>query len=200
MSIKQENIVAGIGTLYLAPYGEAYPATTGASLTWGANWKEVGATKGGVEIQITTEFFAIEIDQKNAPIGHEITKQSGKIVAVLAETDIARMTTAIANAKKTDTVGGPAQVALSTLEVGPATPHTVYSLGFETKAPGSPVNTSYWRMFKFWRVIAMGTLGLAYKKGEVTVMNVEFDVEEDSSKDADTSLFAVVDMTGPTVP
>jgi len=195
MAIDQTKIHAGVGNLYYASYGTTFPTTLTSALTW-SGWSEIGATKGGLTIEIGTEYASHEVDQKNMPIGHDIVRQTGRIRVTLAETDVDRLRLVIPNAVKSLTAAGVGQVALSTLKVGPGTAHTVYSMGFETEAP-APVGSSYWRMFKFWRVIAAGTIGLAYRKGEITVCDVEFQIEEDTTQNADTSVFAMVDMTGP---
>jgi hypothetical protein len=197
MSIDQTKIMSGIGKLFIAPYGEAFPAITGATLTWGGNWLDIGATKGGTQLEIGTEAFAIEVDQKLMPVGHELLRQTGRWVVPLAETDIDKIAIAITNSVKSTVAPGVGQVGLSKLGVGPDNPMKIWSLGFEVKAPGSPVNTYYWRMYKIYRAIAMGTVGFAYRRGEVTIMNVEFQLEEDATQGGTKSVCEIVDMTAP---
>lgn len=195
MAVEQNKVMMGVGTLYYALYGEAFPAKTGATITPGANWKDVGATKGGAVLETTTEYTPSEIDQALSPIGKNISAQRGQIKVTMAQSDIEKLMLAIPNSVSATTAAGAGQVGIKTMKVGPTTAHKVYSMIFVTKSPESPVNSSWWRMFSFWRVTAGGTVGLAYKKGEMTVVDVVFDVEEDTTKTADEALYRLDDMS-----
>jgi hypothetical protein len=186
--------MSGPGTLYIAEYGESYPATTGSSLTWGGTWSDVGYTVDGVTVEASNEFYAVEVDQEVAPIRHVLTKTGARVMVGMAETDANHLLWSIANTTLTLTPPAVGQVGLDKLGIGGAE-FTVWSLGFETVAPGSPVNTPYWRMIQVWRAIAGGAASLPFKKGATTLVNVEFFVQADSSKAATERIYKIIDMT-----
>lgn len=191
MAVEYTKCMSGVGTLYVAPYGESFPAKTGATLTWAGNWKDIGATKGGVTIEVSTEFFELEADQSLGPIKREISKQTAKVKATMAQSDFDKLKISIPNSSTSTTAAGSGTVGYETLKVDSANSLNVYTLGFECKSPKSPTNTYWWEMWQIWRVTAGGAVSLAYKKGEQTVIDVEFTVEEDSTKTLGEKIFRV---------
>lgn len=188
MAVNQLNVISGVGTLYLAEYGEAFPSEAGDTLDW-TGWSDSGYTIDGCTLETSQEFFEVEVDQETAPIRHVLIKNEAKMLVGFAETDAAHLLFSIANSS-VDT-GTPGR---TTLSVGGAD-FTVWSLGFETVAPGTPANDSWWRLVKVWRAIAAGTFSMAFKKGETTMVNVEFLLEADSTLPSTERLYQIVDRT-----
>lgn len=194
MAVNSQNVMSGPGTLHIALYGEAFPITTLSTLSWGGTWSDVGYTVDGVTIEAANEFYAVEVDQEVAPIRHVLTKTGARVMVGMAETDVDHLLWSIANTSKTVTPAAIGQVGLSKLGIGGAL-FKIWSLGFETVAPGSPVNTPWWRMIQIWRAIAAGAASLPFKKGATTLVNVEFMVEADSTKVAADRIYKIIDMT-----
>jgi len=186
MAVNSLNVISGVGTLYLQAAPGTFPAFAD-SIDW-TGWGDSGYTIDGVTLECSNEFFEVEVDQETSPIRHVLIKNDAKLMVGFAETDAQHLLYSIANSSLVS--GG----GTDTLSVGGAL-FTVWSLGFETVAPGTPANSSWPRMVKIWRAIAAGTMSMEFKKGATTMVNVEFLLEADSSQVATERLYQIIDKT-----
>jgi hypothetical protein len=78
----KDQVLVGVGALYVAPVGEPFPShfSTPAGL-----WYHVGYTDGGVTVEYATEEAEIEVDQELDPVKIIETGRSLTVAATLAQ-------------------------------------------------------------------------------------------------------------------
>jgi hypothetical protein len=184
-------VLPGPCLVYIAPYSssalEAAPANTITKGTaWGGNWVEVGYTKGGVALQLSTEAFAAEYDQANAPVHDFITKQGATVTFAAGEATLTNIKQALGYGT---TTSGSTE---STLGVsGTDGLQTYYSLGFEVLAPG--LSSTKYRRALVWKAKPMGDFELAGKKDEDQVVGYSFEARYEAQASATERLWKLID-------
>lgn len=182
-------VLPGPVMVYVATESEAAPANTVAKgSAWAGNWVEVGFTAEGVEVEVQTEKYAVEVDQYNAPIKDFLTKQEVSFKFKAAEATLTNLKQALGYGTVTS---GSTE---STLGVGAADGiPTVYSVGFEAYAPGASSSNSWYRRLIIWRgsMQQMGTL--EHKKDGMVTVEYSVRALVDTSQSASERLFKVID-------
>ena len=154
------NIVVGVsasGTVKAADYGAQESAAT-----------DLGFIKGGVSIEHEETSYDIKVDQVLAPIDKVTTDESLKIKFSLAEATLENIALALGVA-----VGSSGKV-----EFGDKSANIIKTLFINVKGPD---NGS--RKYTFWRCRPSGKTGQTYKRDGETLIEVEFDVLADMSKE-----------------
>lgn len=84
MPRNANQVIAGVGLLYVAPIGTAEPTSATASL--GSPWREVGYTEAGATIstEITTE--NIEVAEELEPVGVATSSRNATVSFGMAQT------------------------------------------------------------------------------------------------------------------
>jgi len=139
------NVLVGVATLSIK-----YPV--------GGSYVEVGYTEDGVTMDYSPEESDIDVEEETFPIKRVITKETLSIICNMAESSLFNIDKAIAGstlAGSTITIGDGANKEMSVKVVGknPA--------GFD-------------RTIEIPLATATGTVGMAYKKGEKTVVPLTF--------------------------
>ncbi|MDV2988572.1 MAG: hypothetical protein P3T54_00200 [Dehalogenimonas sp.] len=119
----------------------------------------VGYTVDGVEVKISTDVASIKVDEVAGAVKRVIVGQTCQVTLKMAEGSLANMAKAIPGASVDGAVmtigGGSLQdTALTVVGVNPA--------GFA-------------RTYSFSNVNPVGEVGVAYKKGEISIVPVTFD-------------------------
>ena len=150
MATVVANVLVGTGTLY-------YNTTAGTASVGVVT--EFGYTQDGVTIEYTADIADIEVEEETFSIKRVITKEDVEITCNLSENLLANLENALAGALTGGAgvidLGGGAQrtMALRFYGVGPAATHRTIYIPY-----ANPV----------------GTVGMAYKKGEETIIPVAF--------------------------
>ena len=158
MPVTSTNLIQGPATIYVAPFGTAEPATIAAAP--GAGWVDVGGTKGGLELNISSEFATLTVDQivdiiESRRTGREVTAKT-----TLAEATLANIAAAIANA-------APVANVLE-LDDGLAAFKPAYSaVLIDGIAPGG-----FRRRIIVRKTLPTDAVGIGYKKDDQTVVPV----------------------------
>ncbi len=82
MATEPYEIMTGVGRLYIADVGTAFPAVTA---TPGAGWRDLGLTQDGVTVTMEQEIEQIFVDQENGPVKEGRTQETMMIATALAE-------------------------------------------------------------------------------------------------------------------
>ncbi len=150
MATVVANVLVGTGTLY-------YHTTPGTAV--GSVLTEFGYTEDGVTIEYTADIADIEVEEETFPIKRVITKEDVMITCNLAENLLANLENALAGAL----TGGAGIV-----DLGAGAQRTM-ALKFVGATVGGANRTIYIPYAN-----PIGVVGMAYKKGEKTIMPVSF--------------------------
>lgn len=164
MAVEPLNIIIGAGTMYLAATG-----TADASMVDAAN--DVGGTSGGVELAYEPEYKDIEVDQEFAIIDKKKIREKATVKTQMSEATLNNILLAwgLPAARLN---GGTLSFGESS--VSSATARQMYIVG---KGPNGQDRT-----VKLWRVVAQGNASVAFKKDDITMLNVEFAVLSSATK------------------
>lgn len=144
------NVLVGTGVLYY----HTTPGTASASVT-----TEFGFTEDGVTLEYSADIADIDVEEETFSINRVITKEVFQITCNLAENLLANLENAMAGAL----TGGAGIVDLG------AGAMRDMALRFYGVAPGGLHRTIY-----IPYAHPVGTVGMAYKKGEKTIIPVAF--------------------------
>lgn len=82
MNFQPYEILTGVGKLYIAPAGTAFPAVNEAP---GASWRDLGDTQDGVTVKLGEKVTEVMVDQETAPLKATRSEESLVIETALAE-------------------------------------------------------------------------------------------------------------------
>ena len=153
------NIVVGVsasGTVKAAAYGQCE-----------ANASDLGFIKGGVSIEHEETSYALRVDQSLAPVDKITTEESLKIKFSLSEATLENIALVLG-----------ASVVSSKIEFGDKTSTPVKTLFINVNGAGGSS-----RKYTFWRCRPTGQTGQTYKRDGETLIEAEFDVLADTSKE-----------------
>ena len=158
MPVTSTNLIQGPATVYVAPFGTAEPATI--ATTPAAEWVDVGGTKGGLELNVSSEFATLTVDQIVDIIESRRTGREVTVKTTLAEATLQNIAQAIANA-------APVANVLE-LDDGLAAFKPAYSaILIDGIAPGG-----YRRRIIVRKTLPTDAVGIGYKKDDQTVVPV----------------------------
>jgi len=155
------NIVVGLaadGTLKAGDYGALESAAA-----------DLGFIKGGITIDHEETLYDIKVDQVLGAVDKVTTEESLKIKFSLAEATLANIALAL---------GYAAPTADAALEFGDKSAAQYKTLYVNVKGPQGKT-----RKYTFWKCRASGKTSQIYKRDGETLIDIEFDVLCDTSKD-----------------
>lgn len=158
MPVTSTNLIQGPATIYLGDFGVTEPATI--STAPGVGWVDVGGTKGGLELNISSEYATLTVDQivdiiESRRTGREITAKTS-----LAEATLDNFSKAIANA-------APVANVLNLDDGLAAFKPTYKAVLIDGIAPGG-----FRRRIIIRKTLPTDAVGMAYKKDDQTVLPV----------------------------
>lgn len=158
MPVTSTNLIQGPATVYVAPFGTADPATIATAPA--AAWVDVGGTKGGLELNVSSEFATLTVDQIVDIIESRRTGREVTVKTTLAEATLTNLAQAIANA-------APVANVLE-LDDGLTAFKPAYSaILIDGIAPGG-----FRRRIIVRKTLPTDAVGMAYKKDDQTVVPV----------------------------
>lgn len=158
MPVTSTNLIQGPATVYHGAFGAAEPATIATAPE--AAWTDVGGTKGGLELNISSEYATLTVDQivdiiESRRTGREIT-----VKTTLAEATLDNLARAIGNT-------APVANVLN-LDDGLGAFKPAYSaILVDGIAPGG-----FRRRIIVRKTLPTDAVGVAYKKDDQTVVPV----------------------------
>lgn len=167
MSINALNLVMGPARLYVAPFGSTEPADSAVSPTGyltppGGAWTDVGATDGGVTLEIDNTYTALTCDQVIMDVGARLTEMKMQVTAKLAEMTLTNFQTAINNI---GTVSVQSSYQTMEIPVGSSTTQPGYiALIVDGWAPMTNAGTPALRRIIVRKVLSQVKASLAFTK------------------------------------
>lgn len=168
------NIVVGIsaeGTLKIGSYGATEASST-----------DLGFLKGGISIEHEETSYDIKVDQVLGSVGKVTTDEALKVKFSLAEATLSNiaLSLGITAPSASDTYiefGDKAQTAYKTLYAN-------------VKGPSGGT-----RKYTFWKCRASGKTAQTYKRDGKTLIELEFDVLADTTKNATKRFGKIEDIS-----
>lgn len=108
MSVTATNLIAGPATLYAAVFGATEPLDSTINDVPAVAWVPVGATNDGVTLNISRDYYQMEIDQVNMAPESRITKVEFTVKTNLAEATLENMALVLAELAAAVVVDGVA--------------------------------------------------------------------------------------------
>ena len=158
MSVNSTNLIQGPATVYRAPFGTVEPATIDAAP--GVGWTDVGGTKGGLELNIASEWADLTVDQILDVIERRRTGRTVTAKTSLAEATLENLAAAIGNT-------APAADVLELDSGLDAFAPDYDALLIDGIAPGG-----FRRRIIIRKTLSTDAVGVAYKKDDQTVIPV----------------------------
>lgn len=146
------------------------PGGTAPALSLSSPFVEVGYTEDGVTITYTADEADIEVEEETVPVDRVITKETVEITCNMAESSLANMALALAGSVLSGSI----------ITIGGGVNKTM-NLRIEGTNPAG-----YLRQIFIPLATATGAVGMAYKKGEKTVVPVTFQALKPSGEPAVT--------------
>lgn len=165
------NIIVGLNaqsTLKAGSYGTSEAQAT-----------DLGFIKGGITIEHEESAYEVKVDQCLGIIDKITTAESLKIKFSLAEATLANIALAF----------GYASPASTTFEFGDKSSETYKTLYINVKGPSGAS-----RKYTFWKCRPTGKTSQSYKRDSETLVEVEFDVLCDTSKDLNKRFGKIEDI------
>ena len=184
------NLLAGIGTIYTAPVGEALPADDDVDsgiITPGGNWTATGFTQDGCTVDYTPTYEDVIVDQHKAPVDSILTAEAGSIAFTLAESDASALAAAFGVAYTT-VAAAANQTGQSNLGVGDSTKVKKAILIIGT-APGG-----YSRWVYCPKAVPEAKVSIKLEKKHNGIAQ-QYKLLTDTSQSAGQRLFQVKDIT-----
>lgn len=177
------NVIAGPGTLFLAPSGTALPTLTSLPITW-TSFDQAGYTDDGVEFVYTPTFKDITVDEEMAPVQKILTAEKLVINLKMAETTLINLAKAIAGSTLVDHTG-----STSILKFGSASSTNELVLGFQGPGPGADKT----RVIIVYRAKSVAAVSFKYQRQDKLIYSVEFEALADPSQAAGERLAKIID-------
>jgi hypothetical protein len=185
------NVLVGSAALYVAPYGTDLPDFEAVDFEIPAEWTAVGFTDDGTELGFSVTVKDIKVDEQRAPIQKIIDEEKGTISAKLAESTLQNLYDAIATATLEAAVpAGPTSVGYQRVTLGGGDLKYV-SVMLIGNAPGNGLK----RVIIGYKAISQANVTMAFKRTDKTVMNVEFGLIADTTRQDGDNLAGVWNIT-----
>ena len=185
------QVVAGHGTLYVAPLGTTLPtldSTPGEyPVVWPAGWVQVGYTDDGIDMVYTPTVKDITVDEEMSPVAKLLTEEKMSIEAKLAEATLANLNRAISASTYTDDSAGAGKAQV--FKAGSGVINYVM-VGVQGPAPG----TNLARVIIVYKAVATAAVQMKMQRKDKVVIPVKFEGVADSTKPAGQRLFEIVDI------
>lgn len=170
MAVTTTNLIQGPANLWIAPFGSAEPLDTAILTTPTTPWIDLGGTQDGVEVSIEVSTSDLDADQVLDVPGTTITGRKITVGTNLAEPTLLNFARFM-NVADTLVTAGTGNVA-NTFEPSSSILgfQPVYrALLLDGIAPGG-----FRRRIVFRRTVQSGTAKMAYKKGDQTLVPMEW--------------------------
>lgn len=174
MAGTTENLIQGVGFLYLAPIGTDEPADADIASAPAEPWRDLGFTQEGVTLTVTQEYSELEVDQLVDIPGRRLTKREVVVATSLAEATQENLAAAL----------NELEDQITTDDAGAGTPGTS---AFEPRATGLQGEPNYAmivfdgfapsghpRRVLLRRALQVAEVEAGYMKDGQTVYPVEF--------------------------
>ena len=171
------KVVSGFAKIYLLETAITTPPITAGAITdldSDTTWIKLGYTQDGINQNIETETYEVEVDQEEGPVQSVIAKQTATVSTILAETNLLNLARVIHGAAYT--AGGTTASTANVMGIGGGT-QSFNSLAIISNGP----ETNLDRLDFYPKVKPSGSIAEAFKRGESHQVPIEFMAYADNS-------------------
>jgi hypothetical protein len=166
------EILTGVGTLYVAPVGTAFPLV---DATPGAAWTNLGETNGGVKVSYEEKITEIRTDQRTGPVKPIRTEEGMTVETKLAQATLENLAK-VQGQTATTTAAGVGTPGTHSVPLYKG--KTVQEYAFLFKTEGSPYG-AYPAQFQLPRGYFDSAGAIEFKKDGNAEIPVKFVALED---------------------
>lgn len=138
MAPTVSNLLAGVGEIYSGLFGATEPVDTAVVAALDVAWTSLGATDGGVKLNVSRDYFKLSLDQTTESPGRRLTDLETTLETNLAEVTLDNMAVAFADAASAITSSGSAGTLNRVMDISgpePGIEPTYLALIFRGRAP-----------------------------------------------------------------
>ena len=173
---QTENLIQGVGFLYVAPAGTAEPDDADLASEPASPWRSLGFTQEGVAITVTQEYSELEVDQLVDVPGRRLIKRELVVATSLAEATLDNWASAMNELEAQVVATAPGAGTIGTSKFEPRADNGLLQgepnyamLLFDGYAPGG-----FPRRLILRRALQIGEVEAANTKDGQTVIPTEF--------------------------
>lgn len=191
MAVTALNLLAGPGVLYSGAFGATEPADSAVNTTPSAStWGDVGGTNDGVTVNISQEYFELDVDQVVDVPGRRLSKRDVQVETNLAEPTLLNLALAL-NEPSSAVTASAAYTTFDPSNTNAATQPTYKALLFDGWAPGASAG-GFNRRVVVRKVLSLEGTEPKYEKAGQTVFKCTFGAHYVSSS---IRPFRIIDQT-----
>jgi len=171
MTVDAYNILTGVGTLYIAPVGETMPDV---DATPAGNWRSLGETQDGVEVEFSESLEKIRTDQRTGAVKTTRTEEDMMVKTKLAEATLENLGDAL-GVTLTDTAAGVGTIGTREIPLHRGATVSEWAVLFRGSSPYYNGNAQY----EVPRAIFEKIDAFKYEKGPNTGFPITISALED---------------------
>jgi len=170
MTINSYNVLTGVGRMYLAPVGTAFPDVDDAP---SGSWIDLGDTQDGVDVDLNDKIELVRTDQRTGPVKATRTEESMKVKTKLAEATLENLAYAL-GVSVTDTAPGVGTIGTRSIPTYRGAEVAEYAILFRGGSPYGDYNAQYQVPRAYFTLDA-----LKYEKGKNLAFPITIEALED---------------------
>ena len=182
-NVQPYEILTGVGTLYKAPVGTAFPALTANPV---AQWINLGATDGGVKVTPEQTTKVIRDDQHTGPRKAVRSEESLMVETNLRNSTLENMAILMGNSV-TDTAAAAGTIGTREVALHRGATVTEYALLF--RGAYQSAYGDFPAQYELPRGFFDGPMGHEWKKDDAVLLPVKFTALEDEDAAAEANRF-----------
>ncbi len=170
MTLNSYNVLTGVGRMYIAPVGTAFPNVNDNPSN---TWVDLGDTQDGVDVDLNDKIELTHTDQRTGPVKPTRTEETAKIKTKLAEATLENLANAL-GVSVTNTDPGSGTIGKREIPLYRGAVVTEYALLFRGGSPYGPYNAQYQVPRAYFTLDA-----LKYEKGKNLALPISIEMLED---------------------
>lgn len=133
------NILTGVGSLYIAPVGTAFPDCDD---TPSSSWYDLGETRGGVKVTRSQKINTSRTDQRTGPVKAKRSEEDMSVETKLVEATLEKLAKFL-GVSVTDTAAGSGTIGTRSIPLYRGSEVDEYAVLFRGNSPYGPWNAQY---------------------------------------------------------
>lgn len=180
------EILTGVGTIYIAPAGEAKPALNASP---GGNWVSLGETDGGVKVTKTQNIEAFSSDQRTGKVKAIRTEEGVTVETNLMQATLENLANVL-NGVVTDTAAGSGTIGKRSLPLHAGADVDEFAILFRGD---SPYSASYPGQYYVPRGYIDDDVEMEFVKDGKTLIPFKYEALEDLDAATENERFGVIE-------
>lgn len=180
------EILSGVGTLYIAPAGEAKPAVNAAP---SGNWVSLGETDGGVKVTKTQSIESFSTDQRTGKVKAIRTEEGVTVETNLVQATLENLANVL-NGQVTDTAPGSGTIGKRSLPLHAGADVDEFAILFRGD---SPYSATYPGQYYVPRGYIDDDVEMEFVKDGKVLIPFKFEALEDLDASTENDRFGVIE-------